>query len=1532
MAFHNPEIFKDLKLHSPSDAEPFVYKWPLSVGIGPDKHDSGLEIIETVRLVCEDIPEIKSSLEDISLTELDTNDYDTMKNFCDRFNKAIDSIKSLEKGTSLPVRRHTLPSRNMLRHIVQQVYNYAVSEPEKLNQYEPFSPEVYGETSFDFISQMVDEINITEDDVFIDLGSGVGQVVLQVAASTRCKICIGIEKADVPSKYAENMNGMFKTWMRWFGKKYGDYQLIKGDFLADEHREKIMSASVVFVNNFAFGPNVDHQLKERFADLKDGAKIVSSKSFCPLNFRITDRNLSDIGTIMHVKEMAPLKGSVSWTGKPVSYYLHTIDRTKLENYFQGLKTKGNGNGDGNGKNRRSRDYNKQTSGSTSESDDDDADYTGTTTRKAWSDFVKARSSQSEDESINDKKKKPQLAKARRVPAQKKVAKANAAGGRVKKPKHKRQLKIAGLDLLHSQTIFSTSDQAIGIRMPPAAGCVDERLTNYAGTMIHEEVDEPLVHNSSEVPYGLKILLDVYKTQFMNFLESMKSSAFKENLHRQIESEKEKNKRLLNRTGQLEKQIKVLVEDSVVLLKARMQELGINTSSQNDLLCKAKEIVGKHKELQIMANKIQAQVNTLEEEHNNILAGHVKKIAEKHSKQSMDFELASKDSHDLVLKEIENTFIQRKNLRNKISSLEAELALIEKASEERKQTSNTGNSAQSNIYVSGNIYKQSNNPPSNVTNATAQQSSTSKTSKKNREHRPKTHEWPEIPDIGKIEEKNPEILAQKILETGRQIEAGKFQTTTVSASNLPPSKIAKSESVQQPYTKKHPTSVPQQLPQTQPQHHLPQHAIMSNKNEIMQMTVHKVGGKPQAHQGHISLLPKAGGSSKKVAESHKVVNFEDRLKSIITSALQGQDQAGQNQKQNLPPQQSSQQSLPSHITPQTNVSPKKIPQSQAGPYHHSAYISSAHPQVSQQTTSPQMLTISTSSGQPQSHHHLSTISPTQSSPIKNQRQMVPLPQMAPHLPPEHSRELQMQESTYAQLKRNDHMPNFAKVMNIMHHDTSKMYQRHPQMSMMQQHQQGQFAMQREREREGAMMYQQRQIVEEKREFKTPDNVRCQDMGRSSVGSIENEYINSGSNSSSNKSQTQRSSSSLSQPDYTQVSPAKLALRRHLSQEKLAQHQVGPSQLTTKTIGDFINSEIEKTLEITPQSIINAVIQHNMPSSSRINNESIIDCSINQDRELDDHHHPYATLKPTPSKQQQQQPGPYMHDPYIDHHRTKMLPVQSKYVSPTSANARKSAISTPPLRHDEAMNYMNASKSPERYQESSYKIDTKMFTSSNIGMSMRKEEVKEKMSVEHEPPLEGLAASLRQHVIASMKIKEESENEPKYSNYHPTIPYPHIKKESTNRMKRASPVILQRQQGGNSGPMYNEMNEEMMYMGPSSSSNNERNLTPLSHLRRTDEDDMGDDDDIQWPEDFKVRVSSGFDRLVAFAATELNRRSDENCVSPPKREMSYVDYRSSHMKKEDTRKMKNERDYPADLSERRMRMMIEENRKSSKHHLD
>ena len=46
---------------------------------------------------------------------------------------------------------------------------------------------------------------ITPDMKFIDLGSGVGQVVLQVAALVECQLCVGVEKAVIPANRAMEM-------------------------------------------------------------------------------------------------------------------------------------------------------------------------------------------------------------------------------------------------------------------------------------------------------------------------------------------------------------------------------------------------------------------------------------------------------------------------------------------------------------------------------------------------------------------------------------------------------------------------------------------------------------------------------------------------------------------------------------------------------------------------------------------------------------------------------------------------------------------------------------------------------------------------------------------------------------------------------------------------------------------------------------------------------------------------------------------------------------------------------------------------------------------------------------------------------------------------------------------------------------------------------------------------------------------------------------------------------------------------------
>ncbi|KAL0132967.1 hypothetical protein PUN28_000591 [Cardiocondyla obscurior] len=879
----------ELRLHSPAGAEPIVYQWPLTSGSGSDRHDGALDVIETMRWVCEDLPDLKLPLENNVLCNYNPRDYESMKSLCDRFNRAIDSLVQLEKGTSLPSQRlNKRPSRGLLRHILQQTYNQAVVEPDKLNQYEPFSPEVYGETSYELVCQMIDQIDVTEDDVFVDLGSGVGQVVLQMAAATLCKICLGVEKADVPSKYAQSMETNFRKWLNWYGKRCGDYRLVKGDFLADEHRESITGSTIVFVNNFAFGPTVDHQLKERFADLRDGARIVSSKSFCPLNFRITDRNLSDIGTIMHVSEMSPLKGSVSWTGKPVSYYLHVIDRTKLERYFHRLKNNKQGGLDENSDSvisntasnsskisnrnergdRAKRDLSRQLDSpnhSEQQGTNSDSDLDDTT--------VKSRR---QPNKIRRKFNRKTTNSIMRAPAR-----GRQRGRGVKRSKPKKAINISGLDLLHSQTLLSTSPQALGKKPPPAPGCVDQQLSSLSlslqshSTSVHEELSIPPA--PSATPYALQILLDLYRDQFMHMLESMRTPAYKVSVNTDIAKERERNSKLQSRAAQLEKQIKVLIDDSVALLKARMTELGINATSPGDLLAKAKEIVLRHKQLQAKASKLQAQVASIETEQNRLVALRHQELQEKyngHTTANGITNLHQPLTEDYLLKEISATLSQRKRLHTQVSKLEHELNLLERTSSEKQaaaiaqqQKDAIGSKHLANLHHSGQ-----------------QQNNKNGTVRKSREGRSRSQEWPDVPDIGKIQENNPEILAQKILETGRQIEAGRILNRQSSNSNS--------------------------------RARLPQASLSFSTSSSISST-----------QSQTAMVNK--DAPNRTQEPPRVANFEDRLKSIITSVL-NEDQQNRNKQQQMQLQSQSESerkrvSLPQNVsTPDyTQVSPAKL---------------------------------------------------------------------------------------------------------------------------------------------------------------------------------------------------------------------------------------------------------------------------------------------------------------------------------------------------------------------------------------------------------------------------------------------------------------------------------------------------------------------------------------------------------------------------------------------------------------------------------
>lgn len=582
----------ELRLKSPVGAEPAVYPWPLPVY---DKHhDAAQEIIETIRWVCEEIPDLKLAMENYVLIDYDTKSFESMQRLCDKYNRAIDSIHQLWKGTTQPLKLNTRPSTGLLRHVLQQVYNHSVTDPEKLNNYEPFSPEVYGETSFDLVAQMIDEIKMTEDDLFVDLGSGVGQVVLQVAAATSCRHHYGVEKADIPAKYAETMDSEFRKWMKWYGKRHAEYTLERGDFLSEEWRERIANTSVIFVNNFAFGPEVDHQLKERFANMKEGGRIVSSKPFAPLNFRINSRNLSDIGTIMRVVELTPLKGSVSWTGKPVSYYLHTIDRTILENYFSSLK---------NPKLREEQEVARRRQQRESKS------ATPTPTKGP-----EGKPPAPLDPPVDSGAEEDKPAAAGKKPSPSKAKKKLNKKGRKLVGRRRGRPKKAGASNPERRPRRPTPAPLPAPQAPPdapgpqdAAGPPQSPFYPPPPALPRPPAEQLL---RAPTPPALQKLLESFKVQYLQFLAYTKTPQYKANLQQLLDQEKEKNVRLLGAAQQLAGHCQAQKDDIRRLFQQKLDELGVKALTYGDLIQAQKEISAHNMQLREQTEQLERDTRAL----------------------------------------------------------------------------------------------------------------------------------------------------------------------------------------------------------------------------------------------------------------------------------------------------------------------------------------------------------------------------------------------------------------------------------------------------------------------------------------------------------------------------------------------------------------------------------------------------------------------------------------------------------------------------------------------------------------------------------------------------------------------------------------------------------------------------------------------------------------------------------------------------------------------------------------------------------
>jgi H3 lysine-79-specific histone-lysine N-methyltransferase len=249
----------------------------------------------------------------------------------DDFKTALSSFNStikerLEDGTIPKVldELHAIPL-SLARRILAQVYQRTVSPHAHLLRRVKGKETTYGELLPPFVHSIFHQTRLNSQSVFVDLGSGVGNVVLQSALQTGAESW-GIEIMETPATFALSQAQELRARSKMWNISVGQMHLLFGSFLESPAIDEVLRrADVVLVNNKVFPQYLNESLLAKFLDLKEGCRVVSLESFGG-GAKQGVRNEQSIANLFDEERYESGTNSVSWAGESVEYFVATKAR------------------------------------------------------------------------------------------------------------------------------------------------------------------------------------------------------------------------------------------------------------------------------------------------------------------------------------------------------------------------------------------------------------------------------------------------------------------------------------------------------------------------------------------------------------------------------------------------------------------------------------------------------------------------------------------------------------------------------------------------------------------------------------------------------------------------------------------------------------------------------------------------------------------------------------------------------------------------------------------------------------------------------------------------------------------------------------------------------------------------------------------------------------------------------------------------------------------------------------------------------
>jgi len=192
--------------------------------------------------------------------------------------------------------------------------------------------DAYGELRPIFLAHLFQLTNLTQAQMFLDLGSGVGNVVIQAALqygclSNGCELdqprhaLAGPFRSDVLRRVGRRLaTRRRRDWLKATRVKF-----VNGDIFQNATVQTwIQEADVALCANKKFSAQMNIDLLTRALQMKIGARLVTLEQIMTLS-RISDANGAEVdpATMMKEERRRSRPDGASWTNSPIPYFIYT---------------------------------------------------------------------------------------------------------------------------------------------------------------------------------------------------------------------------------------------------------------------------------------------------------------------------------------------------------------------------------------------------------------------------------------------------------------------------------------------------------------------------------------------------------------------------------------------------------------------------------------------------------------------------------------------------------------------------------------------------------------------------------------------------------------------------------------------------------------------------------------------------------------------------------------------------------------------------------------------------------------------------------------------------------------------------------------------------------------------------------------------------------------------------------------------------------------------------------------------------------